>query len=100
MRAVLGFFSSLALGLMIAAIIVISATSAMNDPTMRLPVSGTLLDYVSVVVGLGIGLVIAVLSQISWAELPGRAAQFIAHHAYRLRLMAWAALFTAIIIYF
>jgi hypothetical protein len=100
MRAVLGFFSSLALGLMIAAILAIGATSVMNNPTAPSPMSGTLLDYVSVVVGLGIGLVIAVLGQISWSELPSRVAHFVLRHAYRLRLIAWAAVFVAIIIYF
>jgi len=99
MRAVLGFFSSLALGLMIAAILVVGATSVMNAPT-GLPMSGTLLDYVSVVTGLGMGLVIAVLGRISWSELPRRVAQFVMHHAYRLRLIAWAAAFTAVLIYF
>jgi hypothetical protein len=99
MRAVLGFFSSLALGLMIAAILAIGATSVMHTPA-QFPASGTLLDYVSVVIGLGLGLVIAVLGQISWAELPRRVAQFVLHHAYRLRLLAWAALFTAVLIYF
>jgi len=99
MRAVLGFFSSLALGLMIAAILMIGATSVMNTPA-RLPTSGTLLDYVSVVIGLGLGLVIAILGQISWVELPRRVAQFVIHHAYRVRLIAWAALFIGILIYF
>jgi hypothetical protein len=99
MRAVLGFLSSLALGLMIAAILVVGATNVMNTPT-RLPVSGTLLDYASVVIGLGLGLLIAVLGQISWTELPRRAAQWVMHHAYRLRLFAWAALFAGILIYF
>jgi hypothetical protein len=99
MRAVLGFFSSLALGLMVAAILVVGATSVMNAPT-RFPMSGTLLDYVSVVIGLGMGLVIAVLGRISWSELPRRVAQFVMHHACRLRLIAWAAVFTAVLIYF
>jgi len=99
MRAILSFFSSLALGLMIAAILVVGATNVMNAPT-QFPMSGTLLDYVSVVIGLGLGLVIAVLGQISWGELPRRAAHFVLHHAYRLRLIAWAALFTAVLIYF
>jgi hypothetical protein len=99
MRAVLGFLSSLALGLMIAAILVVGATNVMNTPA-RLPMSGTLLDYVSVVIGLGLGLVIAVIGRISWAELPRRAAQWVVHHAYRLRLFAWAALFVGILVYF
>ena len=99
MRTVLGFFSSLALGLMIASILVVGATNVMNTPA-HAPMSGTLLDYLSVIIGLGLGLVIAILGRISWSELPRRAAQFVMHHAYRLRLIAWAALFTAVLIYF
>ena len=72
MRAVLSFFSMLALGLMIAAIVIIGATGGVSGPA-RLPMSGPYLDYVSVVIGLGVGLVIAVLGQISWSELPHRA---------------------------
>jgi hypothetical protein len=100
MRAVLSFLSSLALGLMIAAILVIGATSVMNHPPGQEAGSGTLLDYVSVVIGLGIGLVIAMLGRISWSQLPGRVAHFVARHAHRLRHIAWAALFVGILIYF
>jgi hypothetical protein len=99
MRAVLGFFSMLALGMLIAAILVIGATGIMNNPG-QFSGSGTLLDYASVVIGLGMGVVIAVLGQISWAELPRRAAHWIMRHAYRLRLLAWAALFVGVLIYF
>lgn len=99
MRAVLGFFSMLALGLMVAAILVTGATGVINNPA-RLPVSGAYLDYVSVVIGLGIGLVIAVVAQISWSELPRRFARWLLSHARRVRLLAWGALFVAVLLYF
>ncbi len=99
MRAVLSFFSMLALGLMITAIVIIGATGGANGPT-RLPMSGPYLDYVSVVIGLGVGLVIAVLGQISWSELPHRAVQWVLAHGRRLRLLGWAALFVAVLLYF
>ena len=99
MRAVFGFFSTLALGLMLAAVIVVGATDATNGP-MRLPVTGVYLDYASVVIGLGMGIVIVVLGQIRWSELPARAVQFIASHRRKLRLFAWAALFVAVLVYF
>jgi len=99
MRAVLSFFSMLALGLMVAAIIMIGVTGVGNGPA-RLPSAGPFLDYVSVVIGLGIGLVIAVLGQITWSELPHRAAQWLRVHARRLRLLAWAVLFIAVLLYF
>lgn len=99
MRAVLGFFSMLALGLMVAAIVVMGVTNGTNGPA-QLPVSGPYLDYLSVVIGLGVGLVIAVLGQISWAELPRRAAAWIVARGRRLRLIAWGALFVAVLLYF
>jgi hypothetical protein len=99
MRAVLGFFSMLALGLMLAGLILVGATETPNG-AIRLPVSGVYLDYVSVVIGLALGVVIVVLGQIRWSQLPGRAAQWIAAHARMLRLFAWAALFIAVLVYF
>jgi hypothetical protein len=99
MRAVFGFFSMLALGLMLAAVIEVGATDATNGP-IRLPVTGVYLDYASVVIGLGMGIVIVVLGQIRWSELPGRAAQWPATHRRKLRLFAWAALFVAVLVYF
>jgi len=99
MRAVFGFFSMLALGLMIAAVIVVGATDTTNGP-IRLPVTGVYLDYASVVIGLTMGIVIVVLGQIRWSDLPRRAAQLIAAHWRMLRLFAWAALFVAVLVYF
>lgn len=89
----------LALGLMIAAIGVIGATGD-GSVSSRLSAPSPYLDYVSVVIGLGVGLVIAVLGQISWSELPHRAAQWIMVHGRRLRLVAWGALFAAVLLYF
>jgi hypothetical protein len=99
MRVVLSFFSMLALGLMIAAMVMLGMTGSAGTAA-RLPLAGPYLDYRSVVIGLGVGLVIAVLSQVSWAELPHRAVHWLLIHARRLRLFAWAALFIAVIIYF
>ena len=99
MRAIFGFFSMLALGLMIAAVIVVGASDATNGP-LRLPLSGVYLDYASVVIGLGLGIVIVVLGQIRWSELPARALQWIGTHWRKLRLFAWAALFVAVLVYF
>lgn len=99
MRAVIGFFSMLALGLMIAAIVMIGVTGGADGPT-RVSSPGPYLDYLSVVIGLGMGLVIAVLGQISWSELPHRAAQWMLAHWRKLRLVGWGALFVAVLLYF
>ncbi len=99
MRAVFGFLSMLALGLMLAAVIVVAASDATNGP-IRLPISDVYLDYASVVIGLALGVVLVVLGQIRWSELSGRAAQWVAAHWRKLRLFAWAALFVAVLVYF
>ena len=99
MRAVFGFFSMLALGLMIAAVIVVGASDATNGP-IRLPLAGVYLDYASVVIGLGLGIVIVIIGQIHWSELPARAFAWLGTHWRKLRLFAWAALFVAVLVYF
>jgi hypothetical protein len=100
MRSVLNFFSMLALGLMVAAILVLAATGAVDNVTPRFDAADNSLDYMSVIVGLGIGVAIAVISQVSWADLPRRSAAWLVSHGRRIRLFAWAALFVAVLLYY
>lgn len=99
MRAVLGFFSMLALGVMIAAVLMIGVTSGVTN-VEHFSAPGPLLDYISVVIGLAIGVVIVVLSQIRWSELPHRIVHWMIEHARKLKLVAWGAFFIAVLIYF
>ena len=101
MRSVLSFFSMLALGLMIAAVFMVAPSGngtvtniagfEFGEPT---------LDYRSVVAGLGIGLLIAVIGQISWRELARRFGGWMGSQARRLWLVGWAAVFVAVLFYF
>jgi hypothetical protein len=99
MRAVFSFFSMLALGLMIAAIIMVSMTGAPNAPA-HLSLPGPSLDHMSVVIGLGVGLAIAVIAQIPWSELPHRLIDFFVARRRMLKLIAWGALAAAVLFYF
>lgn len=99
MRSVLGFFSMLALGLMIAAIFVVSPSGVVSNPG-RFGGVGANFDYMSVVTGLGIGLAIAVLGQISWSQAARRIALWAMGQARRIWLVGWAAAFVAVLIYF
>lgn len=99
MRSVLGFFSMLALGLMIAAILVVAPSGVVNNPG-RFDGVGVSFDYMSVVIGLGIGLAIAVLGQISWARAARNIATWVMGQARRIWLIGWAAAFVAVLIYF
>ena len=97
MRAALGFFWLLTLGLVLVAVL----GTAMPDFT-RLdgpPAAGLALDYMSVAAGLGVGLALALLTRISWSQLPSRALQGLLGHARRWSLLGWAIVFAAVLIY-
>jgi hypothetical protein len=99
MRSVLGFFSMLALGLMIAAVFMVAPTG-MGGNIGGFEVGAPTLDYRSVIAGLGIGLAIAVIGQISWSQVARRSSVWISGHARRLWLVGWAAVFVAVLVYF
>ncbi|MEI9899513.1 MAG: hypothetical protein WDN31_04515 [Hyphomicrobium sp.] len=67
-------------------------------PASRSPAPS--LDYRSVIAGLGIGIGIAIISQVSWSEAARRAGAWTVSQARRLWLIAWAALFLGILLYF
>jgi hypothetical protein len=100
MRTVLNFFSMLALGLIIAAVIMVAPPGTDSAGVAGFEIGAPALDYRSVIAGLGIGLFIAVISQISWGEAVRRAGAWSLGQARRLWLVSWAAVFLAIIFYF
>jgi hypothetical protein len=99
MRAVFSFFSLLALGLMISAIIMLGMHGGTSAPT-RIGATSPLLDYMSVLVGLGAGVVIAIIAFVPWSELPRRLAVALIAHWRRLRLVGLGAVFAAVLYYF
>jgi hypothetical protein len=100
MRSVLNFISMLALGLMIAAVILVAPSGTTATNVGGFDVGAPTLDYRSVISGLGIGLVIALISQISWAEAARRARGWTFGQARRVWLIGWAAAFLLIIFYY
>jgi hypothetical protein len=101
MRSVLSFFSMLALGLMIAAVIMVAPSGNGTITNIAgFEFAEPTLDYRSVVAGLGIGLLIAVIAQISWREAGRRFGGWMGSQARRLWLVGWAALFVAVLFYF
>ena len=101
MRSVLSFFSMFALGLMIAAVFMVAPSG--NGTITNIGgfvFGGPTLDYRSVVAGLGIGLFIAVLGQISWSNVARRSGVWIGSQARRLWLVGWAIVFVAVLFYF
>lgn len=76
MRFMLGFFSLLALGIMVAVAIAVAGaglSAEWSGLEARRP-GGFRLDYPSLVLGLALGLVMGTLARLSWAELPRRIA--------------------------
>jgi len=100
MRTILNFFSMLALGLMIAAVILVAPTGTGTTSVAGFDVSEPTLDYRSVVAGLGIGLVIALVAQFSWSQAARRFGAWTVGQARRLWLIGWAGVFIAILFYF
>lgn len=100
MRSVLNFVSMLALGLMVAAVIVVAPAGTGSTSVAGFEIGGPTLDYRSAVAGLGIGLLIAIVSQISWADAARRVGTWSAGQARRLWLIGWAAVFALILFYF
>ncbi len=74
MRTVLGFFSMLAVGFLVAAWIAVVGTGPIAQyPNAAMhPGEGFSLDYASVLLGLAIGLILPAFGRLSWADLPRR----------------------------
>lgn len=100
MRTVLNFFSMLALGLIIAAVIMVAPAGTGTTSIAGIEIGGPALDYRSVVAGLGIGLCIALIAKISWSETARRVGSWSLSQARRLWLIGWAGVFIAILFYF
>lgn len=100
MRSVLSFFSMLALGLMIAAGIVVAPAGTGTTSIAGFELGSPTLDYRSVIAGLGIGLFIALIAQISWSQVARCLGDWTAGQARRLWLVGWAAVFIAVLFYF
>jgi len=101
MRSVLNFISMLALGLMIAAVIMVAPFGAPTSSGVPgFEIEAPTFDYRSVIAGLGIGLVIALIAQVSWTDAARRCGTWLVSQAHRLWLIGWAAVFLAVLFYF
>lgn len=104
MRSVLNFISLLALGLIVSAVILAAPGDSPQRGDIAQLIDGSgwsipALDYQSVVAGLAIGVLIALIAQISWVEVARRTAGWIASQAHRLIWLSLAAVLVGVIIY-
>ncbi|MBI1650164.1 hypothetical protein [Hyphomicrobium sulfonivorans] len=104
MRSVLNLISLLAVGLIMAAIIMAAPADTTRGAELmqffdRFDFAAPGLDYRSVLAGLALGVVIALIARISWVDIARRTAGWIANQAHRLLLLGLAAILIGVIIY-
>lgn len=106
MRSMLGFFSLLALGLMVAVAIALvgagvsSGWSGLEARQASGAAGAFRLDYPSLVLGLALGIVMATLARMSWAEMPRRLAMWLMANERNFYRMAMAAMFLGVLIFY
>ena len=100
MRTVLGFFSMLAVGFLIAAWLAVAGNGPIAQyPNFALhPGQGISLDYPSVLLGLAIGLILPVFARLSWADLPRRAVAWLLNNERNFFRLGMAAVLVGVLV--
>jgi hypothetical protein len=102
MRSMVGFVSLLALGLMVAVALALAGqglSANWSGLASRQP-GGFRLDYPSLVLGLALGLVMATLARMSWAEMPRRIALWLLANERNFYRMAMAAACVGVLLFY
>ncbi|MEQ1713068.1 MAG: hypothetical protein ABL908_16925 [Hyphomicrobium sp.] len=106
MRSMFGFLSLLALGLMLAVALALvgAGLSASGGgfearQSFGLP-GGFQLDYPSLLLGLALGIVMATLARLSWAEMPRRLALWLMANERNFYRGAMAAMFLGVLMFY
>jgi hypothetical protein len=100
LRSVASFLSLLAVGLMLAvAVAFVVVGLATRGPAAAGAVSPRL-DYVSLSLGLLLGLSIGQLARVSWGELPRRMANWLLVNERNFYRVTWAAILLAVLLYY
>jgi hypothetical protein len=101
MKALLGFLSLVALGLIAAVVIVLAMTGGGDGlVARRIFEDGFRLDYPSLLLGLVLGLVMATIARISWAELPRRIVLWLVANERNFYRVATAAIMVGVILFY
>ena len=98
MRTVLGFFSMLAAGFLIA----VAGTGPMAQfPNTALhPGQGFRLDYLSLLLGLAIGLILPAVTSVSWSGLPRRIAAWFWSNEHVFYHLGIAAALVGVLVFY
>lgn len=102
MRTVLGFFSMLAAGFLIVALLAVAGTGpiAQYPNTALHPGQGLSLDYPSVLLGLAIGLILPLFGHFSWADLPRRAITWLLKNERNFFRAGIAAVLVGVLVFY
>lgn len=95
MRAVIGFLGLLAAGLILAV-----AFGIVTRPPGCAAGTSAGLDYVSVTLGLALGLTLAQIDRIHWGELPRRLAGWLVLNERNFYRWIWVAILLAVLLYY
>ena len=99
MKSVLGFFSALALGLFAATVVAMSLKSPIVHKSIGGEVSGWMnLDFASLLLGLALGLGLATLARVGWADLPRRLANWIVANTRNFAVLGFGVVCAAVIV--
>lgn len=97
---IVGFLSMLAVGLMLAVAVTMSVVDLAADPSPGLAGRGARLDYVSLLLGLGIGLSISNLGRVKWGQLPRLAANWLLINERSIYRIAMAAILLGVLLFY
>lgn len=95
MRPVIGFLSLLAAGLIIAV-----AFGLVTRPAGCATATTAGLDYMSLTLGLALGLSLAQFERVHWGELPRRIAGWMLLNERNFYRWIWAAILLAVLLYY
>lgn len=95
MRALVGFLSMLSIGLIVAV-----ALGLITRPPGCASATAAGLDYVSLTMGLALGLSISQIGQVNWGELPRRIAGWMLINERNFYRWAWVIILLAVLLYY
>jgi hypothetical protein len=102
MRTVLGFFSMLAAGFVIASWLAVAGTGPIAQYPNAAMHSGQgfSLDYPSVLLGLAIGIVLPFFTRFSWADFPRRAVAWLLNNERNFYRFGMAAVLICVLVFY
>lgn len=100
LRSIAGFLSLLAVGLMLAVATAFIVVGLSTRGAPAAPPATPRLDYVSLCLGLLLGVSIGQLARVTWSEMPRRVANWLLVNERNFYRVGWAAILLAVLLYY